>query len=129
MTYSNSKIIRIGSDLVDVTHIDDTTTSINFDKKVFSPDEFSTIHESNSPGMIRWLFWAAKEAAFKAAVKVDNKARFLPSAYKVSIDVFNLNSLSKSQWLSCKHSIAGNGHVGCEVGIFYLNYQITNKYI
>jgi phosphopantetheinyl transferase (holo-ACP synthase) len=57
-----------------------------FDARVFSPRERAALAASPAPHRLRWALWAAKEAAYKLARKLDPGARFSPRRYAVGLD-------------------------------------------
>jgi len=84
-------VSAVGNDVVDLRDSDSdaTTHPRRFDERVFSPAERTMIRESagsaESGGTtrLRWRLWAAKEAAFKAARKLDAATVFSPRRFEV----------------------------------------------
>lgn len=87
-------VSAVGNDVVDLCDSDSdaTTHPRRFDERVFSPAERTMIRESaesaesgGSGGTtrLRWRLWAAKEAAFKAARKLDAATVFSPRRFEV----------------------------------------------
>jgi phosphopantetheinyl transferase (holo-ACP synthase) len=76
----------LGNDIVD---LDDAETAAGaqhprFDARVFSDLERDAIARAEDPRRLRWATWAAKEAAFKAARRVDAAMSFSPLAFRVN---------------------------------------------
>jgi phosphopantetheinyl transferase len=57
-----------------------------FDARVFAPSEHRALRESVEPNALRWSFWAAKEAAYKVAKKLDGATVWSPLRFVVSLD-------------------------------------------
>jgi phosphopantetheinyl transferase len=57
-----------------------------FDARVFAPSEHRALRESAEPNALRWTFWAAKEAAYKVAKKLDGTTVWSPLRFVVSLD-------------------------------------------
>src|SRR3990172_11249674 len=57
-----------------------------FDARVFAPAERAALGASPASGRLRWILWAAKEAAYKLARKLDPGVAFSPSRFVVSLD-------------------------------------------
>src|SRR5262245_15923671 len=57
-----------------------------FDARVFAPPEHRALRESESPNPLRWAFWAAKEAAYKVAKKLDAEAVWSPVRFVVRFE-------------------------------------------
>jgi phosphopantetheinyl transferase (holo-ACP synthase) len=78
----------IGNDLVD---LEDSETRPEerherFDERVFCTVERESIGASGAPDRLRWILWAAKEAAYKVARKADERAVFSPPRFQVHVD-------------------------------------------
>jgi phosphopantetheinyl transferase (holo-ACP synthase) len=56
-----------------------------FDARVFAPSEHRALRESAAPNPLRWTFWAAKEAAYKVAKKLDDATVWSPLRFVVSL--------------------------------------------
>ena len=54
-----------------------------FDGRVFDETERALIAATLWPERVRWLLWAAKESAYKAARKEDSRTVFAPSRFHV----------------------------------------------
>ena len=78
----------IGNDIVD---LNDPETQKNahhprFDGRVFSRSEFMRLRLSGAPHRLRWILWAAKEAAYKAMKKIHPNLIFSPVRFVVQLD-------------------------------------------
>lgn len=75
----------VGNDVVDLrdADADPSTLSRRFDERVFCAEERETLEGSAER---RWKLWAAKEAAYKVAVKRDPATIFSPSRFRVSLE-------------------------------------------
>ena len=56
-----------------------------FDARVFAPSEHRALRESAAPDALRWTLWAAKEAAYKVAKKLDDATVWSPLRFVVSL--------------------------------------------
>lgn len=56
-----------------------------FDARVFAPSEHRALRESAAPNALRWTLWAAKEAAYKVAKKLDDATVWSPLRFVVSL--------------------------------------------
>ncbi len=78
----------LGNDVVDLR--DPETCAVprhpRFDRRVFSAEERRRIARSGAPERLRWILWAAKEAAYKVARKLDPRTVFSPSRFVVRVD-------------------------------------------
>ena len=74
----------VGNDVVDLhkREAGPGTQSRRFDERVFCAEERETLEGSRDR---RWKLWAAKEAAYKVAVKQDPATVFSPSRFRVSL--------------------------------------------
>ncbi|HXJ32417.1 MAG TPA: 4'-phosphopantetheinyl transferase superfamily protein [Candidatus Eisenbacteria bacterium] len=75
----------IGDDVVDFA---DEETAVGtrhprFDARVFDPSERALLGMSREPERLRWILWAAKESAYKAARKEVPATVFSPSCFVV----------------------------------------------
>lgn len=77
----------IGNDIVDLTSPDSIGKSRDrrFIARVFTPEEQERIDRSESPDTTLWMFWAAKESAFKAVSKLKPGLSFIHRAYIVTL--------------------------------------------
>ncbi len=75
----------VGNDVVDLrsADADPSTLSRRFDERVFCAEERETLGGSAER---RWKLWAAKEAAYKVAVKQDPATIFSPSRFCVRLE-------------------------------------------
>jgi phosphopantetheine--protein transferase-like protein len=76
----------LGNDIVD---LDDAETAVGaqhprFDARVFGPLERDAIARAKDERRLRWATWAAKEAAFKAARRLDAATSFSPLRFEVT---------------------------------------------
>ena len=76
----------IGNDIVDLTSLESIGKSRDrrFIARVFTLEEQVRIDRSESPDTTLWMFWAAKEAAFKAVSKSRPGLSFIHRAYVVT---------------------------------------------
>lgn len=78
----------IGNDVVDLRDPEVRGTSHpRWDMRVFSAPEQEAIQASGAPNRLRWILWAAKEAAYKVARKLDRRTVFSPPRFEVRLDV------------------------------------------
>ena len=75
----------VGNDVVDLRDREAAaaTQSRRFDERVFCVEELATLEDARDR---RWKLWAAKEAAFKIAVKQDPATVFSPSRFRVRLE-------------------------------------------
>jgi phosphopantetheinyl transferase (holo-ACP synthase) len=78
----------VGNDVVDLC---DRSVALGprhprFDARVFAPSEHRALRESAEPNPLRWVFWAAKEAAYKVAKKLDAAALWSPLRFVVCFE-------------------------------------------
>ncbi len=75
----------LGNDVVDLCDRDSHPTTLHprFDERVFTDGERAALAASDSIGRERWRIWAAKEAAYKAARKLDARICFSPRRFVV----------------------------------------------
>ena len=80
-------MICIGNDIVDLNLPGNRGKSRDrrFVSRVFTPEEQERIEGADAPDAVLWMLWAAKEAAFKAAVKRKQGISFIPRAYSVAL--------------------------------------------
>ncbi len=77
----------VGNDVVDLrARIVAGPRHPRFDARVFAPSEHRALRESAEPDALRWAFWAAKEAAYKVAKKLDDEAVWSPVRFVVRIE-------------------------------------------
>ncbi len=77
----------IGNDVVDLAQADtrEGAQHPGFDRRVFDADERAAISADPEPRRRRWMFWAAKEAAYKALRRGDPRFVFAPRALRVAL--------------------------------------------
>ncbi|MEN8160124.1 MAG: 4'-phosphopantetheinyl transferase superfamily protein [Myxococcota bacterium] len=81
-------VAMVGNDVVDL-HDRSVATGPRhprFDTRVFAPSEHRALRESADANPLRWSFWAAKEAAYKVAKKLDDATVWSPVRFVVRID-------------------------------------------
>ena len=78
----------IGNDVVDLgdSEVQAAGRHPRWDARVFSPPELEALRASGAPNRLRWIFWAAKEAAYKVARKLDRRIVFSPPRFQVRLD-------------------------------------------
>ncbi|MBW2240476.1 MAG: 4-phosphopantetheinyl transferase family protein [Deltaproteobacteria bacterium] len=78
----------IGNDVVDLgdPEVQASGRHPRWDARVFSSLELETLHASGAPDRLRWIFWTAKEAAYKVARKLDRRIVFSPPRFEVRLD-------------------------------------------
>jgi phosphopantetheinyl transferase (holo-ACP synthase) len=78
----------VGNDVVDLGDIDASATPSHprFDERVFAASERAALRASGAPERLRWLLWAAKEAAYKLVKKRDPHVIFAPCRFVVELD-------------------------------------------
>jgi phosphopantetheinyl transferase (holo-ACP synthase) len=77
----------IGNDVVDLVDADSRIAGHHprFDARVFAPSERALIAAGPDGEHLRWLLWAAKESAYKAARRVDAGTVFSPTHFVVRL--------------------------------------------
>jgi phosphopantetheinyl transferase len=74
----------VGNDVVDLrARLVAGPRHPRFDARVFAPSEHRALRESAEANALRWAFWAAKEAAYKVAKKLDDAAVWSPVRFVV----------------------------------------------
>ena len=78
----------IGNDVVDLRDPETRPGAHHprFDGRVFAPSERDLLERSGAPNRLRWMLWAAKEAAYKVARKIDPRTVFSPARFVVELD-------------------------------------------
>lgn len=76
----------LGNDVVDLADEDCAAVHPRFDRRVFAPEELRQLEVNPEPKRCRWLLWAAKESAFKAVKKLDERAVFSPIRFRVTLE-------------------------------------------
>jgi phosphopantetheinyl transferase (holo-ACP synthase) len=79
--------LPVGNDVVDLGDPENQPEAIHprWDSRVFTPQELDTLAAAPSLHRTRWMLWAAKESAFKAAMKMDPGLAFFPRAFAVEL--------------------------------------------
>ena len=75
----------IGNDVVDLADRDAHGLHPRFDRKALDEAERAALELSPDPHRLRWTFWAAKEAAYKAMRQADPTVRFAPARFSVRL--------------------------------------------
>ncbi len=78
----------IGNDVVDLRHpsTQPGARHVRFDARVFSRAEREALASSGAPDRLRWMYWAAKEAAYKVHKKLDASVIWSPRRFEVLLD-------------------------------------------
>ena len=78
----------IGNDVVDLAQpvVQPGARHVRFDARVFARSERDVLAASGAPDRLRWMLWAAKEAAYKALKKLDAATVWSPRRFQVSLD-------------------------------------------
>ena len=78
----------VGNDIVDLNDPESTLEALHprFTQRVFSEEERARIARSPDPRSTLWTLWAAKESAYKIALKQEPTAVFSPRAFAVGFD-------------------------------------------
>jgi phosphopantetheinyl transferase (holo-ACP synthase) len=76
----------VGNDLVDLSDRETSAAEIHprFDTRVFTAEELAVLHGSAAPARLRWILWAAKEAAYKLARK-EAPVVFSPRRFRTAL--------------------------------------------
>ena len=85
----------IGNDVVDLAQrgVQPGALHPRFDARVFAQSERELIASDGSP-RLRWVLWAAKEAAYKVAKKLDPAVVWAPSRFVVSLETKTRGSVA-----------------------------------
>jgi phosphopantetheinyl transferase (holo-ACP synthase) len=77
----------IGNDVVDLAHrgVQPGAQHPRFDARVFTEREQALI-AGDETQRVRWVLWAAKEAAYKVAKKLDRAVVWAPARFEVALD-------------------------------------------
>jgi hypothetical protein len=77
----------VGNDVVDLGDPDcrPGATHPRFDARVFADCERRALAVSGAPQRLRWMLWAAKEAAYKALRKLEPRTVFAPPRFAVRL--------------------------------------------
>jgi phosphopantetheinyl transferase (holo-ACP synthase) len=78
----------IGNDVVDLAQrgVQPGAQHPRFDARVFGECERAELARGDAPASLRWVYWAAKEAAYKVAKKLDRSVVWAPSRFAVTLD-------------------------------------------
>jgi phosphopantetheinyl transferase (holo-ACP synthase) len=78
----------IGNDVVDLSHpaVQPGARHVRFDARVFARREREALAASGAPDRLRWMLWAAKEAAYKVAKKLEASTVWSPRRFLVELD-------------------------------------------
>ena len=75
----------LGNDVVDLRDPEARTRHPRFDARVFREAERAALAASTHPHALRQALWAAKEAAYKAAKRMDPSVVFSPVRFEVDL--------------------------------------------
>jgi len=77
----------VGNDVVDLSDQDvRCAPHPRFDARVFAAGERAALDASGARTRLRWMLWAAKEAAYKLVRKRDPRVSFSPRRFVVRLD-------------------------------------------
>ncbi len=78
----------VGNDVVDLADAEAAhgANHARFDARVFGPRERHRLQTADDPRRMRWILWAAKESAYKAARRRDPGVIFSPVRFEVALD-------------------------------------------
>lgn len=79
--------VAVGNDVVDLRDPDSVADARHprWDERVFTVAEQARVRRAEAEERVRWALWAAKEAAFKAARKLNPDVRFIPRDFAVKL--------------------------------------------
>jgi len=110
-------LTSIGNDIVDLTSPDSIGKSRDrrFIARVFTLEEQELIDRSESPDTTLWMFWAAKEAAFKAVSKLKPGLSFIRRAYVVTLprNEDSQKAATNRPTVNCPHLPTEENSLGC----------------
>jgi phosphopantetheinyl transferase (holo-ACP synthase) len=88
----------LGNDVVDFAHRGTQPGAQNprFDARVFCERERALI-ASDATQRVRWVLWAAKEAAYKAAKKLDRATVWAPARFEVTLEAQGRGSVAHGE--------------------------------
>lgn len=112
----------IGNDVVDLEDPETRPGAQHprFDARVFAGAELAWLRRSGAPERLRWMLWAAKEAAYKVARKLDPRVSFAPARFAVQLDGSlrgRVEHAGRSLWLAVRadassvHAIASDAEL------------------
>lgn len=76
----------LGNDVVDLGDRECESRHSRFDDRVFGAPERAAITRAGASERMRWVLWAAKEAAYKATRRLDPATIFSPRRFEVELD-------------------------------------------
>lgn len=78
----------IGNDVVDLAHPATRPGAQHprFDSRVFTKAERAALAQCSGAERLRWIFWAAKESAYKAARKLDSRTVWSPARFAAQLE-------------------------------------------
>jgi phosphopantetheinyl transferase (holo-ACP synthase) len=78
----------LGNDVVDLADAEAAHAACHprFDARVFGERERRRLETAEDPLRMRWILWAAKESAYKAARRRDPSVIFSPRRFEVQLD-------------------------------------------
>lgn len=77
----------VGNDVIDLAdHEVRSEPHPRFDARVFAASERAALAASGARSRLRWMLWAAKEAAYKLVRKRDSRVIFSPLRFVVRLD-------------------------------------------
>jgi hypothetical protein len=98
----------VGNDVVDLADVEAALGACHarFDARVFGERERRLLETADDPRRMRWILWAAKESAYKAARRCDRRVIFSPGRFEVRLGA-GLHG--------CVHYPGGSLEVGIEL--------------
>jgi phosphopantetheinyl transferase (holo-ACP synthase) len=106
----------LGNDVVDLAATGPLRHE-RFDARVFDAAERDALAASGEPERLRWMFWAAKESAFKALRRLDRSVSFSPARFSVTRD---LAMRAPGMWMRVAYADQGL-RVRIEAGTSFLH--------
>ena len=78
----------VGNDVVDLADAETAPGACHsrFDARVFGERERRRLETADDPQRMRWILWAAKESAYKAARRCDPSVVFSPGRFEAQLD-------------------------------------------
>jgi hypothetical protein len=76
----------VGNDIIDLAAPQAQGKTLRHMQKILTHDEIQAVLKSSDPHSFLWMFWAAKESAFKVLSKSFSGMSFSPKQYSVVID-------------------------------------------
>lgn len=101
--------MHLGNDIVDLKtdNARGKSGDARFIARVFTVSEQEAVRRSKHPDALLWIFWAAKEAAYKAISKTAPDVSSAPRRYRAAIDFQKRQNRMKT----------GSGHVTTPLGV------------